>query len=136
MRTYEDGGIDDLFRPSSGDRIIGSEEAKRSTKTFISSERSAITLALIENHAKAVIKNLQRLVHHEEGVQLTPIQVVERFSGAKRWVELHQMLVEHFASTEGFSVQAVVRMEQAKLLANQHRAESSITTGDHDGPSS
>lgn len=131
MRTYEEeDGLDRLFRSSPGETIIGSKEAKRSTKTFITSERSAIVLSLIENHARGIVRTLMKLHFLETKRKLSPEEIVDRYSGAKRWVDLHQQLLEHFASTEGFSVQAVVKMEQARLMMQQQRSESSVKVED------
>lgn len=130
MKTYEEEeGMDALFRPSPGEIIIGSQEGKRSTKTFITSERSAIMLSLIENHAKGLIRIVQRLRESETEEKLSPVAVVAEYPGCKRWVELHQQLVEHFASVDGFSVQAIVSMEKARWQS-QNRADSSTETGD------
>lgn len=129
MRTYEEpDGMDSLFRPSPGEIIIGSQEDKRSTKTFITSERTAIMLSLIENHARGLIRTVQRLRERETGEKLTAVGIVDQYPGCKRWVELHQQLVEHFASLEGFSVQAIVSMEKARWQAQQ-RPESSADPG-------
>lgn len=131
MRHYESESLQELFRSSTGERIIGTEEAKRSTKTFISSERSGIVLGLIENHARGVIRTLQKLHENRYQEKLTALEVVDRYPGAKRWVELHQELLEHFASIEGFSVQAVVSMEKARIMAENHRTESSVQGADN-----
>lgn len=116
--------MDELFRPSPGELIIGGTEAKRSTKTYISSERLAIALQDMENFARTCIETMQALHKARYGEDLTPQQVVERYRGVRRWVGGHQGLVEHFASYEGFSVQAIVSMEKARWQS-QNRAESS-----------
>jgi len=125
MRGYEDEGMDALFRASPGDLIIGSKEDKRSTKTFISNEDAVVILEMIENKARHVIRVLQRLHSIDHGEELSPVECAKRYRGAKRWVEKHQSLVEHMASLQGFSVQAVVSMEKARW-ETQDRAESSI----------
>lgn len=126
MKPYEeDAGMDSLFKSSPAEIIIGSKEAKRSTKTFITSERQAIVLELIENHARNLIRTVARLHYEEHGVKLLPEEIVKIYPGCRTWVELHQGLIEHYASLEGFSVQAIVSMEKSRWAAQQ-RAESSI----------
>lgn len=125
MRTYEEEtGMDELFRPSPGELIIGGTEAKRSTKTYISSERLAIALQNMENFARTGIQTLQALHEAKYGEKLEAEEIVKRYRGVRRWVQDHQGLVEHFASSEGFSVQAIVSMEKARWQS-QNRAESS-----------
>lgn len=125
MEAYEAEG--QPFRPSALETIIGSGEQKRSTKTYIGSEASAILLEMIENHAQNAVETLQAMVYDEEGVELSKTEVLERFRGARRWVQLHQGLIEHYASLHGFSVQAVVSMERARMGAREEVAESSVT---------
>lgn len=107
-----------------------------------------MVLAMIENHAVSHVETTQQLRYHEDvraalaalpadalpeerasaiaGVkELTLDEVVEEYAGARKWVKLHQQLVEHFASVDGFSTQAVVSMAKAQLQG-QHLPESSI----------
>jgi hypothetical protein len=127
VKPYEVSGFEQLFKPSTGDRIIGSKEDQRSTKTFIPSERSAILLSLLENHAHSVAKRVIRL-HQEKngGPELTITQAKELYPGVKKWIELHQELVEHYASQEGFAIQATVSVEKSRLMLEQQQAQSSI----------
>lgn len=128
MKPYElTGGFDQLFKPSTGDRIIGSKEDQRATKTFIPSERSAILLSLLENHAKSVMKRVI-LLHRKTygGPELTPEEAKLIYPGVKKWADLHQGLVEHYASQEGFAVQATVSLEKSRILQEQRNTESSI----------
>lgn len=127
MKPYEEKtGIGGIFRPSTGDVIIGSQEAQRSTKTFINTERSAIVLSLIQNHAESVVKLVTRLHEKKTGVKLTREEAIEIYPGCKRWTELHRYLVEHYASQEGFSIQATVKLAQSQLLQQRQEPESSI----------
>lgn len=121
--------MDALFRPSPGDLLVGSREDQRSTKTYISSERSAILLELIENRARAAIKRIQRLHWQEHHKLLRPEEVADRYIGARRLVELHRGLLEHFGSVDGFSIHALVKMHQA---AHTHRATTESSVGDDD----
>lgn len=65
-KTYERPGGWEMMQPAtSTDRIIGSAEDKRSTKTFISSERSSIILSLIKNHAENLLRSVRDLQQKE-----------------------------------------------------------------------
>ncbi len=127
MKTYE-VGPESLFRPSTADRIIGPDDKKRSTKTFISTERAGLLLSLLEQHAAGVIKTVQRLHKLEHGEDLDPKAVIEKYPGCKAWNEVHQFIVEHYASTGGFSIQATVRMVQDMMQAERQQTDSSIKT--------
>lgn len=128
MKPYElPGGLDHLFKPSTADRIIGSKEAQRSTKTFIPTERAGILLAIIENHATGALKRVRMLYAQENpGKELSKEEALERYPGCRRWHEIHQFLVEHFASLQGFSVQGAVKAERDRLTQENQKAESSI----------
>jgi hypothetical protein len=144
-KTYAiQGGLDRLFQPTTGDRIIGSKEASRATKTYISSERGAFLIAALKSHAEGLVETV-RILHTAtygktqdktpEGEtflrDLTDDEVCERYPGCRRWRELHQFIVEHYASQEGFAVQAAVQMH-AKGALEKERAESSIQAGERD----
>lgn len=135
MKTYDlPGGVDALFRPSTGDRIIGSKEDGRSTKTFFSSERGALLLSLVGNHARGLIKRVMLLHQLKTGVLLTEEQVKEKYPGCKKWSEVHQMILEHYASVEGFAVQATVSLEKTRLHDQQSKPDSSIQESKGDPP--
>lgn len=128
------GGTKGLFAPTSTQNIIGAEEDKRSTKTFISSEKAAIILALIKNHAENVARTVKALWMHENPGKGEPSveELAKRFRGVRAWRDAHQQLAEHFASNQGFSVKAAVRM--STLEEDQgSKVESSIDAGKHDG---
>lgn len=117
-----------MFRPSTADTIIGSREGQRSTKTYIQTERSAIMLALVENHARGLVEAVVKLRKNEGLPPLDLPELVKAYPGCKKWIELHQQLVEHYASLEGFTVQAAVRLAQSKLYEATEHGESSILT--------
>lgn len=132
MKAYElPGGLEHLFRPSTADRIIGSKEGQRSTKTFIPTEKSGILLAIIENHATGLVKRVRLLYELENpGKTISREEALERYPGCRRWHEIHQFLVEHFASLQGFSVQGAVKAESDRLNKESQKAESSIKPGE------
>lgn len=124
---------------STADRVIGFDEDKRSTKTFISSERGGMILTLIENRGTWALKKIQkcRLLEDREEAKaagedpaliepMEPEDLLEAYPGLKRYWQIHGQLVEHFASHQGFSVQALVRMGQHGLLEGQHEHDSSV----------
>lgn len=132
MKGYDlPGGLQALLNPTTADRIIGVDEGKRSTKTYISSERAGLLLGLLEQHAAGLIKTVQEMHFEETEEDLTVDEVCLLYPGCKAWREVHQFIVEHYASTGGFSIQATVRMAQDLLNTQRQQADSSITqTGD------
>lgn len=138
------GGLDSLLQPSTADRIIGSREGQRATKTYINTEAGAQDLALILRHARSIIRRVMML-HNNRATKafiaapeddsdwkqrkLSWEQVCEHYPGAQTWNELHQFFVEHYASQEGFAVGATVRLAQTQLLEEKKKAESSIQAG-------
>jgi len=128
-KEYElEGGIQAIQKISAIDRIIGSNESKRSTKTRISSERAGLILSLLERHAKGLIKTVQAMHKEETGIHLEPEELCKLYEGCKGWVELHQFIVEHYASTEGFAIQATARMISDLASQEKQQADSSIKT--------
>lgn len=122
-----------LFPATTTDKIVGSKESDRSTKTFISSERSAIVVSLLLGHARSCIRRTMML-HNTRAISLGQLpmtwdQIVEYYPGCKHWAETHQFLVEHFGSQEGFLVQAAVKLESSKLEQEKQRADSSVQQG-------
>ena len=115
-----------LFPASTTDKIVGSKEADRSTKTFISSERSAIVVSLLLGHARACIRRTMMLHNSTYEPAMKWDEIVEHYPGCKHWAETHQFLVEHFGSQEGFLVQAAVKLEASKLEQEKQRADSSV----------
>lgn len=135
MRAYElPGGLQGLTQPSTADRIIGSLEGDRATKTFFTTERGAMLVSLLLTHARGVVKTTMRLHQKFYGAGITLDECIEQYPGCKKWMELHQNLVQHFASFEGFSVQAVVRLAQSQLLDANRQPESSILEVKKDAP--
>lgn len=131
MKPYEHpGGAGMLSQPTSADRIIGATEKKRSTKTWISSERAAIILSLIKNHSENLNRTIRKLhqLEHTNGVvpeEISDDELYRRYPGCRAWANIHQELVEHFASHQGFSLKVVARLELLKM-EEARRAESSI----------
>lgn len=131
------GGVDRLFQPSTSDRIIGSREKDRSTKTYISTEKGAFLIAAVKTHAEGLIETVRRLHRQTHGPvkdtvegkevlrDLTDDEVCTQYQGCRMWREFHQFIVEHYASQEGFAVQASVQM-YAKQALEKERAESSV----------
>jgi len=153
-KTYpRPGGFESLFPPTQADRIIGQDEGKRSTKTFIRGEKSAIVLALIKSHADNHARAVQ-LLHHKEKCEdaegfracprtgcsawLTRDQLREAYPGVLAWDQVHQELVEHYASQEGFSLRVVARVvqlqtEQAAMAESSLRPEGQAGDGKTNG---
>lgn len=129
--------MDRLFQPSTSDRIIGSHEKARATKTYISSEKGAFIVAAIKTHSEGLIETVRRLHRTQYGYvsevkdgkavlrDLTDEEVCERYKGCRLWREFHQFIVEHYASQEGFAIQAAVQMYAKEAVAKE-RAESSV----------
>lgn len=133
------GGWRGIFAPTATEQIIGVEDKngqdKRSTKTYISSEKAAIILGLIKNHAENVMRTVKALHYRRTGVELTDETAKKKFRGVRAWLDVHQQLADHFASNQGFSVKAAVRMATLEEDAGQ-KVESSIaakTPNGHDG---
>lgn len=129
-------GWESFFAPTSADRIIGAEENKRSTKTYITSEDVALRLSLIASHAEDHARQVRDLDHDEncdpatcEGPDcsnyLDTKTLTQKYPGARGWLALHQHLVEHDASIEGFSLRVVARVNSLKE-EQQAKAESSL----------
>lgn len=131
MREYElPGGLEGLFRPSTADRIIGSKEESRATKTFFHTSREALLISLLLGHARMVVKAIIKMHHSEFGEKLTFDQAVAKYDACKNWLDLHQQIVEHYASNQGFAVEATVRVAQKQLMQDKEKAESSVQKGE------
>jgi len=123
-----------LYRATTTERILGADEKKRSTKTYITSEKAAIVLSLIKNHAENLARALRELRQLEDtnghlAEQLSDEELESEYPGLRAWRDLHQQLVEHYASHGGFSLKVAART----MLLEQEQAsksESSIPTGE------
>jgi hypothetical protein len=125
-KIYErPGGIAGLFAPTPVDRIIGANEGKRSTKTYISSEKAALYLALIKRHAEGILRTVQEMHERDYGVLLPPERILALYPGAQAWHIVHAQLVEHYASNKGFSLRVVSGMIH-DALQQAKGAESSV----------
>lgn len=149
-QPYEvQGGYDALWQPTPADRIIGADEAKRSTKSYMPDAKFAILLAAIRNHAEGHARAIQEL-HHDEwhaagGTNgaarprcprggpcaglLTFQALADEYPGVRTWFNIHQEVVEHMASHEGFSLRVVAKLA---ALADEARRqpESSVEVKD------
>ena len=131
LKGYElPGGLDALFRPSTGDIIIGSKEEDRATKTFFQTERGALLVTLLGNHAESLVKRTAAMRALEGKPELDEAAFLEAYPGCKKWVNLHIQILKHYASVEGFAVAATVKLEQQKLMQATQKTESSVQTGD------
>lgn len=115
------------------DRILGSDELKRSTKTYIGTERAALLLGAMRNHAEGVTKAVQLMAEEELGRKLTVEEVEEMYPGVRAWRGIHQELVEHYASQDGFTLRVSARLEALRAEAQHASAESSVRGGDELG---
>lgn len=152
-REYElPGGYEGLWQPTPADRIIGAEESKRSTKSFMPDAKFAILLASIRNHAESVTRAVQELDHDEwheapsNGVRRLPCHdgvladrqpcaglmsfrdLGGKYPGVRVWFNIHQEIVEHMASHEGFSLRVVAKLA-ALAEEGRREPESSVKAG-------
>lgn len=118
------------LRPTSiGDRIIGTSERKRSTKTRIKDEKLAMALSALDTYANVRLVRLFRRLHERdhppenEMDRLTDMEIVGRYPSILSYQGLHQSVTEHLLSIGGFGVRASVRMED--FLTERERDRSS-----------
>ncbi len=76
-----------------------------------------------------VVKAIIKTHEQQYKVKLTFEQALEKYEACKNWLELHQFIVEHYASNQGFAVEATVRLAQKQLLEDKMKAESSVQEG-------
>lgn len=140
---------DDLFPRSLGERVIGSAENQRSTKTFIPNTAMAVRLALLGNHADklgrllARVRDRERMKAHaarmaeweaagSEGeppavpAPYGPDDAKRDFTSVQVYQGAHLQVLEQLASLKGYSLKVVARAESLRVAA-QHGNESSIS---------
>lgn len=101
------------------EQLIGSDETKRVTKTYMPDRRFAAIATRIANHYKRIIEKLRLLHFKETGEVLTDEEVYEEYEAPKTWKGFHDWLVEHLGSLEGFTTKAAVRAEMLRESENK-----------------
>lgn len=107
------------------EQLTGLGDGKRSTKTQLKSHEVAMLLSLVRSDAEDIAHTLQELHFVETGDFLEGEDLRDAYSEIREWENLHQLLVEHFASVEGFMVRSITGMMDSDDEAPEARRESS-----------
>lgn len=127
-----DDDIGDLLTPSSlWDRVIGADEQKRSTKTQLPDKNLVAACSVLRSHYDRLCK-YQASLHNQyykrqidQGLmdEIQPGDVPEYYPGIAAFGELHQNIVEHFASYQGFSLKTLAGLMRLEQEAEHRRRD-------------
>lgn len=108
---------DAVFSKSLSEKIIHSDEERRSSKTFIPTLRLIFCLSVVENHAKRLADDLAKIRNtrlRDKKLVMTAREAMDVMTSARTWKNFHGGVLEHSGSFNGFNVRAAVRAEMLR----------------------
>lgn len=123
--------VADSYHPRAPiEKILGTEEGKRSTKSWIPTFEQALALSILEEFGGEdgnYLKVLRRIEEREWDRSKTPEKDREYrvWSGPKRYANLHRAILEHAISVDGKSLKVASRNEELRERAETAAKESS-----------
>lgn len=111
------------------EKILGSDEGKRSTKSWLQNYQQALALAMLEEYGGPqgnFLKVLRRLEEREWDRKGIPAEKREwrNWSGPQRFSNIHTNILEHFISVDGKSLKVATRHEELREKADAVAKES------------
>jgi hypothetical protein len=132
-----EGYFEDLMDEGSiGEQLLGKGEKSRTTKTFIEDGTLATLLGLMKGLQTSIVNTGKRLYAEEKGISLKDVSwedLVEVHPEAQEALDIHQAIIEHKGSQQGFLVDRFVnrnRNEELDEKKKKHESSGEIKTND------
>lgn len=132
---YSEHAADRFFPKHITDKVLGMEEGKRSTKSWIPSLELALALTALEEFGGKLRAKLRKMEDRRFDLANVP-QRDRRYrdwSGPARYEAFHRKALEHFISHDGHSLKFAVRHEQLRQAAEVLAKESAQAPTKADG---
>lgn len=91
-----------VFSPTIPESILGTN---RRTKTFLHDTKLVLALSLLRNHADTALQEMRLLTGLDDR------QIIEKYTGVRKWIGLVGNIEDYQASLQGFTTRAAVRAE-------------------------
>lgn len=123
---YTEGAAERFFPKHITDKVLGTDESKRSTKSWIPSLELSLALTALEEFSLKFAEKLRRMEEREFDRKKVPdhLREYKEWAGPMRYASFHRKALEHFVSHEGHSLKFAVRHEQLRQAADVLAKES------------
>lgn len=126
---YTEQSAERYFPRAPLEKIIGTDEGKRSTKAWIPTFEQALALSILDEFAGddgSFLKILRRFEERQWDQNNVPEdkRVYRDWSGPKRYGNLHTAILNHSISVDGKSLKVVTRHDELRQKAEALAKES------------
>lgn len=126
---YSEESAERYFPRAPIEKILGTDENKRSTKAWIPTFEQALALSILDEFGGdqgAFLKVLRRFEEQQWDEDKVAVEKREyrAWSGPKRYERLHEAILNHSISVDGKSLKVATRHDEMRQQAEAQARES------------